>query len=309
LTEALGGTLYGMKTAFGCTLAGIFTAVITSYLNHHVRRTQSRVAAGLEDFVIFDLLPALEAFDPNADNTAKAFANAMSSSAKKLNQVQKTISEAAGKYEEGSQELHRAVEALGSVVQSFSNSISVVASNQQAFTQTMSDTRNALNSMASMLTKQFEDLRAHTALSNKVLEERLNIMEQASKTNTSLQESLHTLAQSFQPAILEYHKQFREFLGASQEEFRNSLKGLLTEINQHYRDGVSAHVSNSQKAFDDALKAHAEEMKQLIEKQGAALSAFCDMVLDANIRMGTLYNRITGDDNHREKIATQGGLQ
>ncbi len=41
LSKALAGTMGGMKTAFGCTLAGLLSAVVLSFLNHVLRREQS----------------------------------------------------------------------------------------------------------------------------------------------------------------------------------------------------------------------------------------------------------------------------
>ena len=41
LSHALGGTMGGMETAFGCTLVGLLTAIVLSFLNFGLRRSQS----------------------------------------------------------------------------------------------------------------------------------------------------------------------------------------------------------------------------------------------------------------------------
>lgn len=304
LTEALGGTLRGMKTAFGCTLAGLIGAIAISFLNHTVRRAQSRVTASLEEFVICELLPALEKVDPNADESAKAFANTLSSASTELNQVRETILAAAAEYRQGSQEMARVVEGLQAIMQSFSSSTSTLTGNQQAFTQTMSETRAAIGSLTEAVTGQFEDLRTFTASCNQVMGERLNVMEQSTKSNLSLQENLHALAQNFQPAVLEYHNHFKEFLNGTLAEFKATLTSLLHEVNQHYKDGVSGHVSGSLKAYQETLGMHKKDLEELVEHnhkalsemfagQNEALRAFSDMVLDVNMNFSTLSDRLS----------------
>ena len=46
LSRALAGTMGGMKTAFGCTLAGLISAVMLSFLNHGLRRARSQALIG-----------------------------------------------------------------------------------------------------------------------------------------------------------------------------------------------------------------------------------------------------------------------
>ena len=157
LTQALGGTLGGMKTAFAATLVGLVTALPLSFCNHLVRRTQSRVLTQLEDFVVCDFLPALERVEPGANEAARTFANTLTTAASDLNQVREAVTAAATEYKAGSDVLASVIDTLHSAVQSFSNNTTQLVGNQETFTQTIRDTRDAVRRMVDAMTQQVAD--------------------------------------------------------------------------------------------------------------------------------------------------------
>lgn len=320
LTRALSETLQGMKTAFGCTLAGLMSALILSYFNYVVRRGQSSLGAELEEFIACDLLPTLESVDPGADESAKAFANSLKSAGGELNRVRKTVTAAASEYKTASEAMVGVSQHLEVATQSFASSVSEITANQQLFNQTMQETRAAINSMNTMLATQFENLRAYTENSNKLLAERISSVEQIGQSNLAVQQSLKSIAEKFHPAIQEYHNQFREFLTQSQSEFKLSLKQLLAEINEHYKEGVVSHVSSSHKAFQEGLAQHLSKLQAVVERNEAGLSAllakhndslssFSHMMVDVNLRTQNLFDRISSENNGHAKRAAAGLME
>lgn len=308
LTQALGGTLQGMKTAFGCTLLGLLTAILLSYLNHVVRRAQSAVVAGLEEFVVCDLLPALEQIDPGADETAKVFARVIAEAADSLGQVRDVVTAAAQQYRAASEQMVQVVESFNGGVQALGQNVSQVIGSQQTFTQTLGETRQAVASLSDVVTRQFDALRLFTGEANQTVEDRLKAVEDITRTNSAIQESLQTLAAKFESAVAGYPGQFKEALDAMFAEFKSSVGKLLEGFSQNYKDGVAGHVTNSQKAFEAALAQHLERLQSMFKEhdkglsdihldQRAALRAFSDMVVDVHVNMGNLFEKLAADGN------------
>lgn len=148
LTEALGSTLSGMKTAFACTLAGLGTSLLLSLVNHAVRRFQISLAEQLDDFTFRGLLPFFEKLDPGADQATKAFVQKLQDSAEALDKVREAVTSAAGQYVAASTGFAGAVGKLEGIVSSFEKSVSRLADNQQGFTQTMAETRDAVRNLS-----------------------------------------------------------------------------------------------------------------------------------------------------------------
>jgi hypothetical protein len=312
LAKALGGTLQGMKTAFATTLAGLLTSLVLSFGNHAVRRTQLSFAMTLEDFLTCDLLPELERIDPEANESAKAFANVLSLAAKDLNGLRESISGAAEVYLNAGKSLSGSVETLHNAVQSFNGGISQVVGNQQLFTQTMSQTREALEKMVETISKQFEALHGYIDSSNKVLGERLSMMEEITKSTRITRENLDSVVHAFQQAIEGYHGQFKEETARIFAEFKTALQNLLVETNQHYREGVVGHISSSHKVFEETVSRQTAHLQQVLDQtrsgftealgqHGIALRAFSDMVVDVHGQVGSLVKKSALSGNGVEK--------
>lgn len=303
LTRALGGTLQGMKTAFGCTLAGMMTAILLSFLNHLTRRTQSGVITSLEEFVVCDLMPKLEGIDPNANEAAKAFASTMQTAGTELDRVRESVAAAAGQFQAGSGILAGVAESMRETVQSFSTSASQIAGNQQALVQALSDMKGSLTVMTDSITKQFRDVQEFTVNCNRTLEARLETMSKATEVNENLLTDIKTIAEQFNPAIREYHEHFKGFLTQAQSEFSTSLTNLLTEINSHYKDGVASHIDSSHQTFQESLSQHLSKLQGLVEQNRSGVStlfdqhqetikAFSDLVVDLDMNVRSLFDRL-----------------
>ncbi len=308
LTRALGGTLQGMKTAFGCTLAGLSTAILLSFLNHMTRRNQSNVIIALEEFIVCDLLPTLEGVDPGADEAAKAFANVMKTAGTDLENVSKSVVTAAGQFEAGSAALAAVAETMKQTVLSFSTSASQIAGNQQAFTQSLTEIKGALAAMTDASAKQLHGVQEFTANNNRILEARLDTMAKTSEVNENVLRDIKTIAEQFNPAIREYHEHFRGFVNAAQAEFSTSLKSLLTEINNHYREAVTGHIDDNRKGLHESLEQHLVKLQgiveqnrtgvsSLLEKHQVSLKAFSDMVVDFDERIRNLFDTLDPASN------------
>jgi hypothetical protein len=298
LVTALGATLRGMKTAFGCTMAGLLTAILLSYLNYLVRRRQSAVVHSLEELVLCDLLPALQEIDPDADNAARNFAEVVTSAASSLRKVQTSITKAASNFSEASDVSAGTAAAMEKAVQSFGNHITQVVGNQQGFTDLMRETQTSLHTMTDAVTKQFEEVRTFTASSNQLLEKRLAAMEEGARTNRVHQENLQKLVDSFGPAVLEYHQQFKAAVTEMFAEFHSTLNKTLKDVNTQNKDGIVGFLSSSREAFAVALAQHQKGTSEMLKEQRDALHAFADMVLDARLNSGLSNERMSSESAH-----------
>ena len=312
LTRALGGTLQGMKTAFGCTLAGLMSAIFLSFLNHRTRRAQSAVIANLEEFIVCDLLPALETTDPGADEAAKALANTMKAAGADLDQVRLSVTAAAEQFQTGSNTLATVSESMKQTVQSLSTSMTQIAGNQQSFIQSLAEVKGSLVAMTDSIGKQFKDVQEYTANCNRLLEARLEAMETTTEVNQNVLEALQTIAEQFNPAIREYHAHFKGFLNETQTEFAASLKNLLIEINNYYKEGVAGHIDRSQQVFQESLGQHLAKLQtladqnrsmiaSLLDQHQQAVSTFSDLAVDLNNSVRSLFDGLEPINNGRAR--------
>jgi biopolymer transport protein ExbB/TolQ len=275
LVTALGETLGGMKTAFGCTLLGLMTAILMSFFNYRVRRRQSVVIHLLEEFILCDFLPALQKVDPDADDAAKTFAQIVANSADELEKSRANISASAKGFQDASAIAAQAANDMKLAIQSFGQQIGLVAGNQQTFTDTLQATQQALGKMTDAVTRQYEDVRVFMQSANQLLDQRLAVMEEHAKSNRALQENLEKLAGSFGPAVLGYHEQFKAAVGELFAGFKADLSKTLADVSGQHRDHILGQLGASQKAFDETLARHQ-----------TTLHSFADMVADARFTFG-----------------------
>jgi chromosome segregation ATPase len=215
-------------------------------------------------------------------------------------------------------EISKIVEALQNAVHTVSRDITQVVGNQQAFTQAMGETREAVRSMADAIARQCEEVRAYTSASSKALDERLAVMGDHAKALQTFQENLQALATNFQQALEDYHTRSKEVLSKMVQdvldkmlaEFKASFTTMFTDINQHYRAEVVSHVQDSHKAFNDALAQLMSDLQKLAEQyqqglqhlfgdQKLALQTFSDMVVDVHNNIGPLFEQLATSGNGR----------
>jgi len=308
LTLALGGTLRGMKTAFGCTMMGLLTAIVISFFNHVLRRQQAAVLNRLEDFVVYDLLPVLEEVAPGADEAARVFANVVMQAAAELGKVRGDIVTAASGYAQSSGAMREAAAALQSSVGAFGQSAGQVAGNQQGFTEALGETRRAVVKMTETLGKQFEDVRAFTASATKTFDARLASLEESAEAGRAMQRGVQELAEQFQTALQSYHALFKGVTGEMFAEHTRALKAMLDEVRGHLEKGALAPLSEARKDFEAALVKHMAKLEQMVgdhqqglseltAEQSAMLRTFSDMVVDLNMNMSGLFARLAYEGN------------
>lgn len=318
LTEALGSTLRGMKTAFACTLAGLSTSLLLSLVNHLIRRFQTSLAERLDDFTFRGLLPFLERLDPGADQAAKAFSQVLWESAQELDRVRETVSSAASQYGSASQGLTDAVQALGGIVQSFESSVSKLSQNQQGFTQALAETRDtvrhldtgieahgarlaALSEAHGLALRASSDLQVDLGLKLETLLEKQAASDSA-ESQRQLVETLQRFPDHFKPILAEYEGQLRAFLTRALEEMKTSSVALASRLEQEHRETIAGQLEGHGKAYDEALQRSIREMEKiaqrsderlrpLFESQAAALQAFSDMVRDVHSNVSPLFDK------------------
>lgn len=261
LTAALGGTLEGMKTAFACTLAGLTAAVALSFLSHLLRRRQSSFLGKMEEFVTCELLPVLERTDPESNHAAKAFATVLGESSARIGSLSQSMNSAAERYEQGSRNLERMVEALNSAMTSFASSVTTLTGNQTDFTGTMAETRAAVQSLSSVVQQQLGQIQAFQEGSQKLLAERLAALESGQRANVEMQRSIQA-----------YHDKFQGFVTEAMKQLTDACQRMLQDVNQNYRDGVAGHVDRSH-----------QEFKELLQEHAAKLQSFANMMLEIHI--------------------------
>lgn len=309
LVAALGETLQGMKTAFGCTMAGLLTAILLSYLNYQVRRRQSGLIQALEEFVVCDLLPVLQHVNPDADNAARAFAEVLTSAAGELSAVQGTVAAAAAGFKDASGVFAGTAAALQGAGQSFGQSAAQVLGQQQAFTAALQETQQALKAMTEAVSKQYADMSAFTASADELLNRRLAAVEEGARSNRALLEDLQNLTAGFNASVLGYHEQFMESARGMFAEFKETLNQTLGEVNGQYKDSIIGHLKGSQKGFEEALARHESKLQSLIEQnraglseffgaQRAALHDFADMLVDVKLNFSPLVEGLDGNNSN-----------
>jgi hypothetical protein len=298
LVGALGDTLQGMKTAFGCTLSGLLTAILLSYLNYLVRGRQSALIQTLEEFVVCDLLPVLQKIDPDADSAARSFAQLVIDAAEELNTARGAITAAASEFQNAGGLLVSAADSMNKTGQSFGQNISQVVGNQQAFTAALNEMQQALKTMTDVVARQYTDGRAFTTSTYELLDRRQATIEESAQANRVLHENLQKLIEHFGQSMLGYHEQFRTAVDGVFASFKTSLGQSLSEVNGQYRESIVSQLKSNQQALEAVLAQHQTNLQQLAEQnstgmaelfgtQRTALHDFADMLVDVRLNLGS----------------------
>lgn len=274
LSVALGGTMGGMKTAFGCTLTGLLTALILSYLNYGLRRVQSVVLGEIEEFTACDLLPAIEQVDPESENATRAFANVLSKVSTDLLKLGSDLLDSAKEYRSSSSEVRETLDKLVGSVNQFSITIDRVAGNQEDFTKTMTATRETVDGVGAVVER-----------SSELLLERLQQYRQDAEATAKVQQSM-----------LSHHEEFKKLAEALKRAQTESLASTL-----------AAHEKASKQLVEGVLKANLEELKKLVEGHHRSL----DGILVQNREVMKTVSDMVCDVqmNGRAKAHSSGGVQ
>lgn len=275
LSQALGGTMGGMKTAFGCTLAGLLTALVLSFLNYGLRRVQSHVLQAIEEFTACELLRALERVDPESDSATKVFANVLSEVSKDMVSLGEKLQAAAQHYFSGTAAVQQTLDRLANTVDAFSATIGQVAGNQIEFTQTMQLTRDAVDGVGVVVQR-----------SSDLLLERLELLRNSSETTANLQHSL----------------------SGHYEEFKKLADTVKSANAEAVKSALASHEAASKRIVDEVLQKHTKELSALLEQSYGSLKA----ILDQNRAVMTTVSDILLDErlnkNGMSKAVPAGGV-
>jgi len=267
LTEALGGTLEGMKTAFGCTMAGLLSALLLSGLNHFLRRYQSLVASRIEEFVTCQLMPAVETVDPEANNAARAFATALAEGTEQMSSVGAGLTEVANSYRDSSTVISNSVTSLNQAVNNFSNSLTQLSGNQETFSATMQETQTAVSTLQKTIEEQLRELRALSERSHELLDKRLRDLEAAAETNKQTLETMHAYHKEFSVTADKLSSQFSKLVEATRADLKETMATSVSAIAKGVRDEVAKLLAEEKRS-----------MSGVVEAQTTALRSFSDMV-------------------------------
>lgn len=109
-TNQMQNILGGMGTAFSCTLAGLFGAVVLSVANWGLRAFQARFIQELDAFVYLELAPVL--LPRHEDHSASQFVDRFETAGEKLEDALKAALGAAASLQSGAQALTAALSEL-----------------------------------------------------------------------------------------------------------------------------------------------------------------------------------------------------
>jgi biopolymer transport protein ExbB/TolQ len=275
LSRALAGTMGGMKTAFGCTLAGLLTALSLSFLNHGLRRLQSEVVGELEEFLVCRFLPIVEKIDPDADSAAKAFAGVLERVSAQLTTLSENMVGAAEAYRGGSAVVQGTLDKLDRTVSDFSTVMTGVASGQKNFTETMDETRKTLAAVKLAVEQ------TGTLLGNQVAQVHSDLVEYGEMQRSVMghHEDFKRLVGEMQKSVLGHHEEFKRLVGETQRTLGEAL-------------GAAVHIQaqESRNQLASLLKGHTEGMQGVMQ-------SVSDLVLDVH------------QLNGRAKLAVPAGSQ
>jgi MotA/TolQ/ExbB proton channel family len=297
LTQALNGTLEGMKTAFGCTLAGLSGAVLLAAANHFLRRRQSNVAATLEDFLVSELLPVLEKVDPEEDNSSRSVATALANAAEKIESLTSVMVISGENFENAGKQMSGAISALGSAATEFSEAASAMVGSHAEFTATMASTRTAVEGLSQTMRAELERMHAFSAQTAQALHaelERIHAFStQAGQAMHAELERIHAFStqaanefekrlkviEAAQADIRSHNETFEKFAERTAVHQEAAVRRMLGEVRQQFQDG----------------------MGRLISEHSTKLQGFSDLMLEAMVRRPAAREESNGKNARKDQ--------
>lgn len=276
LSHALGGTMGGMKTAFGCTLVGLLTAIVLSFLNFGLRRSQSVALGEIEEFTACDLLPAIEKIDPESDNATRAFANVLSKASDDLVRVGAGLLESAREYRSSASEVRETLDRLVGSVSQFSVTIDRVAGNQEEFTKTMTATRDMVAGVGEMVKRSSETLL-----------ERSQQYRQDAAAVAEVQKS-----------IVSHHEEFKKLAESMRNTQADSLATALASHERASKELVVRVLNEHLAELKGVVDKHHQSMQEILTQNKDVLKTVSDIMVDARTSM-----------NGKAKAVAAGGVQ
>lgn len=302
LTAALGQTLLGMRTAFATTLAGLVTALLLSAGNFVVQRRLSRLAAAIEELVAGELVPLLVRAEPEAEEASRSFARTLTDAAQELGRLQETITAAAGRYDEASQAIAGAAAGFGGSVAGFGHSVTEAAGNQQAFSDLLRQTGEALRALEATTAGQLGELRSWLGELRQLLEARLADVAGQAEANHALLAEIRGLAVGFRSAASAMQEEVQRVSQLALGQLEGTVSGLLEKLGKQHQAAVRSQLEASREAYEAMLQRHLEQLEtageenrraavDLVAAQQGTLGAFSDLVVDLRQQIAPLFDR------------------
>lgn len=244
LSRALAGTMGGMKTAFGCTLAGLLSAVTLSFLNHVLRRTQSLASSEMEEFLLCELLPALSEYDSDADTATKSFAEVLSNASAHLEALSKNVNQAATSFEGATAEFRTVLSQVSTAV----------SASSQELTQAAESNREVRN----FIVRYSDEYKAFLSSSAETFRRALDSAAAAMAKNNAAELS----------GMLQKHVE-------NLDRVANNHQGLMHK----HVENLDKVVDNHQ----GVLRKHLESLDKVVGNHQGVMQVVSDMVLDVQL--------------------------
>ncbi len=261
LSQALGQTMGGMKTAFGCTLAGLLTAVLLSFLNYGLRRVQSTVLRSIEEFTACELLRTLQRVDPESDNATKAFATVLSEVSKDMVDLGAHLEDAASEYRSGADVVEDSLEKLVKTVDAFSTTIDRVAGNEVDFAKTMSATRTAIEGVGTVVQQCADVVR--------------DGMAQARQSSVETSE--------LQSALLSHYQEFKRLADSIKVMHSDTLKAALSGLEAANKAAVGDVLQQHNRQLAAILDQNQKSIQGIVEQNRTTMLNVAELLLDVRL--------------------------
>ncbi len=302
LVQALGETLFGMRTAFATTLAGLGTALMLSAFTFLADLLYSRVSHQVRKLVSHYLPPLFQSLTLDAGDAAKTFSQELKKAATELGELRQVVTAAAENYREASAETKAAGAVFKTSTDEFGQHVAGIAGQQGAFVKTLEETGTAIRSFEETGRKQHTELRSFLDSNQKLLDKRLTAIEGEVGDHGKSVVELKQLAADFRGSVDGLQQQHKGFVDNALVELKGSMATLLSDLDDRHKDSVLGQLKSSQDAYEASLKQHMDHLgavvgenrqatAELLETQKTALGAFSDLVVDLRLQVTSLFDR------------------
>ncbi len=302
LVRALRETLFGMRTAFATTVAGLGAALMLSICTFLADLLYSMVSSQVRELVSFCLPSLFQHLAPDADDAAKTFSQELMKAAAELGELRQVVTAAATDYREASAETKAAGEVFKAGAEEFGQHVAGIEGQQAAFTKTLEETGTAIRSLEETSTTQLTDLRSFLNSTQQLLDKHLTAIEGEVGVHRESMATFQELAIDFRGSIDGLHQQHEGFIEKALGELKESMATLLSDLDDRHKDSVLGQLKSSQEAYETSLGQHMERLEavvgenrqateELLETQKAALGSFSDLIVDLRLQVTSLFDR------------------